>query len=209
MMSSTVRTGLASLTVVLVTGGVASRAGVAAGVRARAAEPASPSPAVVYSRLPAPADAKRILNTTPRHREWASVPVEGGSLLAWMVYPERSDEAPVVVLDGRTSDPSDWVRAVGDQLAAEGFITMAPSGVTTADGAKAIRTYALGLPSADGQVVSLTLDATEIRVDAPGSQANRARFALADPSWPDLVAFLNRTTGNHPVRSAAPADPHA
>src|SRR5439155_4818668 len=135
------------LTAVLVSHGVHSGTGFTGAVRVRAAEPASPTVAAVHSALPAPADAKRILNTTTRHREWAAVPVDGRSILAWMVYPERSDKAPVVILTGDARDPSDWLRAISDQLAAEGFIAMAPGAAANARDTAAVRDYATGLPS--------------------------------------------------------------
>ncbi|MEJ2372068.1 MAG: dienelactone hydrolase family protein, partial [Gemmatimonadales bacterium] len=45
---------------------------------------------------------------------------------AWVVYPERSDAAPVMVVIHEIFGLSDWVRGVADQLAAEGFIAIAP-----------------------------------------------------------------------------------
>jgi carboxymethylenebutenolidase len=45
---------------------------------------------------------------------------------AWVVYPERSDRAPVVIVIHENAGLNDWARAVADQLAAEGFIAIAP-----------------------------------------------------------------------------------
>jgi carboxymethylenebutenolidase len=45
---------------------------------------------------------------------------------AWLVYPERRDKAPVVVVIHEIFGLSDWIRAVADQLARDGFIAIAP-----------------------------------------------------------------------------------
>ena len=78
--------------------------------------------------LPASADeAHDRLNNSPRHGEWVKVDAGGGDVVnAWLVYPERDDKAPVVVVIHEIYGLTDWVRAVADQLAAEGFIAIAP-----------------------------------------------------------------------------------
>lgn len=48
------------------------------------------------------------------------------SVGAWIVYPERSDPAPVVLVVHEIFGLSTWVRAVADQLAADGFVAIAP-----------------------------------------------------------------------------------
>ena len=67
------------------------------------------------------------LNSSPRHGQYVMVPTASGdSIRAWIVYPERSTKAPVVVVVHEIFGMSTWVRAVADQLAAEGFIAIAP-----------------------------------------------------------------------------------
>ena len=44
----------------------------------------------------------------------------------WVVYPERKDKAPVVIVIHEIFGLSDWIRGVADQLAGEGFIAVAP-----------------------------------------------------------------------------------
>ena len=67
------------------------------------------------------------LNASPRHGEWVRLGAGAGdSLNAWVVYPERRDKAPVVVVIHEIFGLSDWVRGVADQLAAEGYIAIAP-----------------------------------------------------------------------------------
>ena len=67
------------------------------------------------------------LNASPRHGEWVAYDAGGGdSVKAWVVYPERADKAPVVVVIHEIFGLTDWIRSVTDQLAADGFIAIAP-----------------------------------------------------------------------------------
>ena len=83
--------------------------------------------------LPADAtDAKARLNGSSRHGEWAMIPAaDGDSLRAWVVYPERGDKAPVIVVVHEIYGLTPWIRGVADQLAAEGFIAIAPDLLTS------------------------------------------------------------------------------
>jgi carboxymethylenebutenolidase len=52
------------------------------------------------------------------------------SVRAWLVFPERKTKAPVVVVIHEIFGLSNWVRGVADQLAADGFIAIAPDLLT-------------------------------------------------------------------------------
>lgn len=87
--------------------------------------------AVSRSSLPPSAEsAPERLRTTPRHGEWVKIPVTGSdTLMAWLVYPfsqTSTQRAPVVVVVHEIFGLSSWVRGVADQLAADGFIAIAP-----------------------------------------------------------------------------------
>lgn len=72
---------------------------------------------------------KERLAASPRHGEWVKIAWEPGgkdSLMAWVVYPEKKRSAPVVVVIHEIFGLSMWVRGVADQLAADGFIAVAP-----------------------------------------------------------------------------------
>jgi carboxymethylenebutenolidase len=97
-------------------------------------------PAGAQSGGSIPADfatAKQRLDASPRHGEWIDIegpaPASGGmrdSVRAWISYPERSTKAPVVIVIHEIFGLTDWIRAVADQLAAEGFIAVAPDLLT-------------------------------------------------------------------------------
>lgn len=86
------------------------------------------SSAAAQTGIPASAtDVDARLAASPRHGEWAMVGAGGAdSVRAWVVYPERSDKAPVVIVVHEIFGVSNWVRGVADQLAADGFIAIAP-----------------------------------------------------------------------------------
>jgi carboxymethylenebutenolidase len=79
---------------------------------------------------PSGADAQSRLAKSPRHGEWVMVKVGSDSVRAWVVYPQVSTKAPVVVVVHEIFGLSTWVRAVADQLAADGFIAIAPDLLT-------------------------------------------------------------------------------
>jgi carboxymethylenebutenolidase len=147
----------------------------------------SPTPRPLSSTLPAGEDnAKAALETSPRHGEWVDVALPGsaGKIRSFVVYPERKDKAPVVVVIHEIFGLTDWIRGVADRLAADGFIAVAPDllsglgpggggtdsvasrddvvklvrGLTPDEAGRrldAVRAYAVALPAADGKSATL------------------------------------------------------
>jgi carboxymethylenebutenolidase len=70
--------------------------------------------------------ARERLDQSPRHGEWVDIQDAGDTISAWVVYPERPDKAPLVIVIHPIDGLTDWPRAVADQFAAEGFIAVAP-----------------------------------------------------------------------------------
>src|SRR5512134_3142958 len=77
---------------------------------------------------PGESGAKAALERSPRHHEWVDIAVPGksGKLSAFVAFPQRKDKAPVVIVIHEIYGLTDWIRAVADRLAAEGFIAIAP-----------------------------------------------------------------------------------
>jgi carboxymethylenebutenolidase len=69
---------------------------------------------------------KERLNGSPRHGEWVDVKSSERTIKAFVVYPERKDKAPVVLVVHEIFGLTDWVRSVCDQLAESGVIAIAP-----------------------------------------------------------------------------------
>jgi carboxymethylenebutenolidase len=135
---------------------------------------------------PGEKDAKVAIEKSPRHGEYVDITVPGAKtpLKAYIVYPERKDKAPVVIVIMEIFGLSDWIKGVTDQLAADGFIAIAPDmlsghgpngggteslggrdGVTqavrglkadevTAD-LNAVREYGMKLPASNGKTATI------------------------------------------------------
>jgi carboxymethylenebutenolidase len=70
--------------------------------------------------------AKAVLNKSPRHQEWVKVTYGSRTVNAFVVYPEVSHKAPVVLLIHEIFGLSDWARSQADDIAAMGYIVIAP-----------------------------------------------------------------------------------
>jgi carboxymethylenebutenolidase len=70
--------------------------------------------------------AKAKLEKSPRHQEWVKASHDKRDVNCFIVYPEVKDKATTVVLIHEIFGLSDWVRGVADDLAAEGYIAIAP-----------------------------------------------------------------------------------
>lgn len=91
---------------------------------------------VLAQVLPAQDWAKARLEKSSRHGEWVEYKSGERTIKAFVVYPERKDKAPVVVVIHEIFGLTDWVRGVCDQLAEAGVIAIAPdmlSGQTFSD----------------------------------------------------------------------------
>lgn len=163
----------------------------------------SASTAVADPSLPAgAAEARARLAASPRHGEWAMVRTgPADSVRAWVVYPERSDRAPVVLVVHEIFGLSDWIRAVADQLAADGFIAIAPDLLTM----KAIPAGPSGEPDADSARAAIRTLATDdvhrqLRAVAEYGMnlpAAEKRYGIVGFCWGGTAAF------EHAVRSPA------
>jgi carboxymethylenebutenolidase len=72
--------------------------------------------------------AHAALEKSPRHGEYVDIKLPGSQapIKTWVVYPERKEKAPVVIVIHEIFGLSEWIRAVADQLAKDGFIGVAP-----------------------------------------------------------------------------------
>jgi carboxymethylenebutenolidase len=70
--------------------------------------------------------AKQSLAKSPRHGEWVTVKHGDRSVQAFVVYPEAKTKAPAIVVIHEIFGMTDWVQSLTDQLAAAGYIAIAP-----------------------------------------------------------------------------------
>jgi carboxymethylenebutenolidase len=132
---------------------------------------------------------------SPRHAEWVKVAWEPGSkdsLMAWIVYPSTARaKSPVVVVVHEIYGLQTWVRGVADQVAAEGFIAIAPD----------LNSRVRGGPSTD----ELSRDsASKLIRGVDSGDRNRgitavARYAMAQPSADQRYAVIGYCWGGTTV----------
>jgi carboxymethylenebutenolidase len=125
--------------------------------------------------------AVKQLEESPRHHEWVQLSSNGRTLHSFVAYPEVSTLAPAVIVIHENRGLNDWARSLTDQLAAAGYIAIAPdllsecqTGITktsdfaTSDDARkalyelntdnvtndlnAVFTYAKGIAAANGNI---------------------------------------------------------
>lgn len=70
--------------------------------------------------------AKQNVDKSPRHQEWVKVKQGNRMVNSFVVYPEVKTKATAVVVIHEIMGMTDWVRSVADQLAAAGYIAIAP-----------------------------------------------------------------------------------
>jgi len=95
---------------------------------ARAQQPAPPAGAMNHGGMPTMNDdwPKEKLEKSPRHQEWVSIRYGNRTVQAFVVYPEVKEKAPVVVVIHEIFGLSNWARSMADDLAAAGYIAIAP-----------------------------------------------------------------------------------
>jgi len=70
--------------------------------------------------------AKTKLEKSPRHQEWVKVKHGSREVQCFVVYPEVKDKATAIVLIHEIFGLTDWACEMADELAAEGYIVIAP-----------------------------------------------------------------------------------
>jgi carboxymethylenebutenolidase len=132
---------------------------------------------------------------SPRHGEWVKIAWEPGSsdsLMAWVVYPSTSRaKSPVVVVVHEIFGLSTWVRGVADQVAADGFIAIAPDLLSRARGGPSTDELANDSASKLARIVSST--------DRNKGIASAARFAMSQTSAAPKYAVIGYCWGGATV----------
>jgi carboxymethylenebutenolidase len=158
--------------------------------------------------LPASGEtATQSLTASPRHGEWADVPMPGSDtkIRSWVVYPERKDKAPVVIVIHEIFGLTDWVRGVADGLAAEGFIAVAPD-FLSGMGPNGGGTESFPADEVRGAISKLNADEVTRRLDAVRAYANALPAATRKSAtigfcWGGSQSFMYAT--RQPALNAA------
>jgi carboxymethylenebutenolidase len=167
------------------------------------------------------------LAASQRHAEWVAIAWEPGSkdsLMAWVVYPTTSNaRTPVVVVVHEIYGLGSWVRGVADQVAADGFIAIAPDLISRTRGghstvelpdtmaSRLIR--GVGVDERNRGIVATANYAMSLTSAAP-------RYAVIGYCWGGQTVFAHSVHGgtkgfvggvafygNFPFMSGAPGSP--
>ncbi len=120
------RNTIAVMLLVLVSGAFVRRHAIASEIDAARHATVTPPFATLP---PSAAAAAEQLARSPRHREYVMIPtpgVPGDSIRAWVFYPQVNHKVPVVVVIHEIFGMSTWIKAIGDQIAADGYIAIVP-----------------------------------------------------------------------------------
>ena len=160
------------------------------------------------------------LASSPRKKEFVKIDVGGSPMRTFVVYPDRRDKAPVVVVIQEIFGLSDWIRGVADQLAADGFIAIAPDllagrgpngGDSTTLGRQETQQATLGLPAPE--ITAKLKAARDYGLKLPNASGKSASvgycfggnqsfaFAVNEPALNAAVVYY----GTAPTDVAAPA----
>ena len=149
--------------------------------------------------------AKQKLEKSPRHGEWVQIKHDNRTVQAFVVYPETKQKAPVVIVIHEIFGLSDWARTVADQLAANGYIAIAPdflSGMGPNGGKSS------DFPSVDAaREANSKLDPDQVTADlnavadyAKKIPAGNGKIAVAGFCWGGSQSFRVRRQSQRPER---------
>jgi carboxymethylenebutenolidase len=142
--------------------------------------------------------AKSRLEQSPRHLEWVTVKNRDRVVNCFIAYPEVKDKATAVLVIHEIFGLTDWVRGVADQLAAAGYIAIAPdllSGQAPGGGG----TAELGSGDAVRKAISalppdqITSDLDAVRDYVSKLPAANGQVAVAGFCWGGTQSFRYAT----------------
>jgi carboxymethylenebutenolidase len=159
------------------------------------------------------------LAKSPRHGEWVDIKTPGSPAInTFVVYPERSTKAPVVIVVHDIGGMSDWARGIGDQLAKEGFIAIVPD-LLSGKGPNGGGTSSLEGQAIGQAIRTLTADELKVRLDAvmaygktlPASNGKTGTIGFCWGGGTVFTYALNQPLVNATVSyyGPMPADPAA
>lgn len=146
------------------------------------------------------------LDKSPRHHEWAEVASDGRKVHTFVAYPEADHKTPAIVIIHENQGLTDWVRGFADQLAAAGYLAVAPDLLSGFDATHA-RTS--DFPSTDAATAAIyqlkddrvTHDLTAVRKYAASLPSCNGKIAVIGFCWGGGQSF--RFATDAPGLSAA------
>jgi carboxymethylenebutenolidase len=152
--------------------------------------------------------AKQELAKSPRHHEWVKVKVGAREVNSFVVYPESKKKATAVVVIHEIYGLSDWIQQLTDELAAAGYIAIAPdllsgkgpNGGGTSDVAT-LGNNAVGTAIRDLPPDQITADLNAVADYVSKLPAANGKVAVTGYCWGGTQSF--RFATNRPSLKAA------
>ena len=117
--------------------------------------------------------ARERIEKSPRHSEWVTLKHDGRNLDTLVVYPESKDKRPVVLVIHEIFGLSDWAQELADELAAAGYIAVAPD-LLSGMGPNGGRTNTFPAGAVTEAVSNLNPDQVTADLNAAADYANEA-----------------------------------
>ena len=152
------------------------------------------------SAMSAQSTLERLTNS-PRHQEWVEIDNNGKTIHAFVVYPESSAPAPVVLVIHENRGLNDWARGLADQVAEAGYIAVAPDLLS---GYSETMTRTSDFPDDDARTAAISdLSADQVQSDlqavadyAARIPASNGALASAGFCWGGAQSFKLATVRN-------------
>ncbi|NOT28587.1 MAG: dienelactone hydrolase family protein [Acidobacteria bacterium] len=165
---------------------------------------------ITRAGLPPEQMAKSVLSAAlaRRHPQYLDLPAGAEKVRSFVVFPERPSKAPVIVITANNQGMTDWMRAVGDDAAAQGFIAVVPD-LLTGKGprASAVTRAAIDMPASNGQGASVqfNFEGTGGRIDVTiqSSPSRTVSFEIGDHAWHKALAYLTQIDSPGAAQQAA------
>ncbi|MEX0846024.1 MAG: dienelactone hydrolase family protein [Balneolaceae bacterium] len=147
------------------------------------------------------------LEDSPRHHEWVTIESNDRTLHNFVVYPESSENAPVVIVIHENRGLNDWARSFADQLAGKGFIAIAPDLISnTVEGIEKTKDFETSDAARDA-IYSLnpdhvTTDLMNVLEYAKTIKAGNGTFAVAGFCWGGSQSFRFATNAGDAIDAA-------
>lgn len=151
--------------------------------------------------------AEKQLENSPRHHEWVTMESNGRVLHTFVAYPERSDNAPVILVIHENRGLNDWARSFADQLAAAGYIAVAPDLISnTVEGVQKTSDFESSdaareaIYALDSQMV--TTDLMNVLGYAKSIEAGNGQVAVVGFCWGGSQSFRFATNAGDEIDAA-------
>jgi carboxymethylenebutenolidase len=167
--------------------------------------------AVMLSPARAQDWAKTKLEGSPRHLEWVTVPQGERKVETFVAYPEKAKKATVVLVIHEIFGLSEWVKLQCDDLAAAGYIAVAPdllsgTGIDASHDVEGARKAVSLLPPEQ-----VTADLEAVAKYAKSLPAGTGKLVVAGFCWGGTQTFRfacdsDQMVASFPFYGTAPAE---